>query len=35
VTEVLVGLIGADATSFRQSSQNWRPRKTLIELLTS
>lgn len=35
VTEVLVGLIDADATSFRQNSRDWRPQKTLIELLTS
>lgn len=34
VTEVLVGLIGTDPTSFRQSNQGWRPRKTLIEMLT-
>jgi hypothetical protein len=35
VTEVLVGLIDADATSFRQASQKWRPQKTLSELLAS
>lgn len=35
VTEVLVGLIDADATSFRQNSRDWRPQKTLIELLAS
>ncbi|MCM3873305.1 MAG: hypothetical protein ND895_21700 [Pyrinomonadaceae bacterium] len=35
VTEVLVGLIDADATSFRQNSREWRPNKTLIELLAS
>ena len=35
VTEVLVGLIDADATSFRRNSRNWRPEKTLIELLAS
>jgi hypothetical protein len=35
VTEVLVGLIDADATSFRQNSRDWRPRKTLFELLAS
>ncbi len=35
VTEVLVGLIDADATSFRQNSQEWRPKKTLSELLAS
>jgi hypothetical protein len=33
VTEVLVGLVDADATSFRQNSRDWRPQKTLIELL--
>jgi hypothetical protein len=35
VTEVLVGLVDADATSFRQNSSDWRPQKTLIELLAS
>jgi hypothetical protein len=35
VTEVLVGLIDADATSFRQNMRDWRPQKTLSELLTS
>ena len=35
VTEVLVGLIDADATSFRHNSRDWRPHKTLIELLAS
>jgi hypothetical protein len=35
VTEVLVGLIDADATSFRQANQSWRPRKTLSEMLAS
>jgi hypothetical protein len=35
VAEVLVGLIDEDATSFRRSRQEWRPRKTLSELLTS
>ena len=34
VTEVLVGLIDADTTSFRQNNHEWRPRKTLSELLT-
>jgi Animal haem peroxidase len=34
-TEVLVGLIDADETSFRQGPQNWRPQKTLSELLAS
>jgi hypothetical protein len=33
VTEVLVGLIDADATSFRQNNHEWRPRETLSELL--
>jgi len=33
VTEVLVGLINADQTSYWQSRQDWRPRKTLSELL--
>jgi hypothetical protein len=35
VAEVLVGLIDADATSFRKSGQEWRPHKTLSELLAS
>ena len=35
VAEVLVGLIDADATSFRRSDQEWRPKKTLSELLAS
>ena len=35
VAEVLVGLIDADPTSFRQNNQGWRPRKTLSELLAS
>jgi hypothetical protein len=35
VTEVLVGIIDADATSFRQKGRDWRPKKTLIELLAS
>jgi len=35
VTEVLVGLVDADATSYRQNNQEWRPRKTLSELLAS
>jgi hypothetical protein len=34
VTEVLVGLIDADETSFRRSHKEWRPRKTLSELLS-
>jgi len=33
VAEVLVGLIDADTTSFRRSQQEWRPQKTLMELL--
>jgi hypothetical protein len=35
VTEVLVGLIDTDATSYRQRDQEWRPQKTLSELLAS
>jgi hypothetical protein len=35
VADVLVGLIDADATSFRRSNQDWRPKKTLSELLAS
>jgi len=35
VTEVLVGLVDADATSFRQNRRDWRPQKTLTELLAS
>ena len=35
VTETLVGLIDADATSYRRSQQEWQPQKTLSELLTS
>jgi hypothetical protein len=35
VTEVLVGLIDADASSFRRSSDQWQPTKTLSELLAS
>jgi hypothetical protein len=34
VTEVLVGLIDADPTSFRRHDKDWQPRKTLTELLT-
>ncbi len=34
VTEVLVGLIDADATSFRRNHRNWQPHKTFSELLT-
>jgi hypothetical protein len=33
VAEVLVGLIDADATSFRSVDRKWRPHKTLSELL--
>lgn len=33
VAEVLVGLIDTDPTSFRRSHLEWRPRKTLTELL--
>ena len=29
VAEVLVGLIDADARSFRRSHEDWRPQKTL------
>jgi Animal haem peroxidase len=35
VAEVLVGLIDADAASFRRSRQEWRPERTLSELLAS
>jgi hypothetical protein len=35
VTEVLVGLIDADAGSFRRKDQAWRPHKTLSDLLAS
>lgn len=35
VTEVLVGLIDADPTSFRGDRPDWRPHKTLMELLTA
>ncbi|QNI32829.1 peroxidase [Alloacidobacterium dinghuense] len=33
VAEVLIALIDADATSFRRSHEEWRPRKRLTELL--
>ena len=33
VTDVLVGLVDADATSFRQNSRDRQPQKTLVELL--
>jgi hypothetical protein len=35
VAEVLIGLIDSDVTSFRRSSRDWRPHKTLNELLMS
>src|SRR5262245_838791 len=35
VAEVLVGLIDKDKASFRAASPEWRPRKTLTELLVS
>ena len=35
VAEVLIGLINNDKRSFRQVSPEWRPRKTLTELLIS
>jgi len=35
VAEVLVGLIEADSTSFRRNHREWRPQKTLSELLAS
>jgi len=35
VAEVLVGLIDGDAASFRKSGHEWRPRKTLSQLLAS
>ena len=35
VTEVLVGLIDADAASYRRSQREWQPQKTLSELLAS
>ena len=35
VTEVLVGLIDADPTSFRRHSLGWWPQKTPSELLAS
>jgi hypothetical protein len=33
VAEVLVGLIDADPASFRKNGQEWRPQKTLSDLL--
>ncbi len=35
IAEVLVGLIDKDPTSYRRSSAEWKPRKTLSELLAS
>jgi hypothetical protein len=35
VTEVLVGLIDTDATSFRRNRPDWRPQKTLSRLPAS
>jgi hypothetical protein len=35
VADVLVGLIDADAGSFRQNQQQWRPRVILSKLLAS
>jgi hypothetical protein len=35
VTEVLVGLIDADPKSFRHGTRDWRPKKSLIEMLRS
>jgi hypothetical protein len=35
VAEVLIGLIDSDATSFRRNTRDWRPHKTLSELLAS
>jgi hypothetical protein len=34
VADVLVGLIDADAASYRRASREWHPRKTLSELLS-
>lgn len=34
VADVLVGLVDADAESFRRAGQGWRPRTALSELLT-
>jgi len=34
VADVLVGLIDADAASYRRASREWHPRKTLRELLS-
>jgi hypothetical protein len=35
VAEVLIALIDADATSYRRGDPNWRPRKSLADLLLS
>jgi hypothetical protein len=35
VSEVLVGLIDKDPTSYRQNNQEWKPRKTLNDLLAA
>lgn len=35
VAEVLAGVVDADDTSFRRSRPNWRPHKTLSELLAT
>ena len=35
VTEVLIGLIDADATSFRRKHRDWQSRKALSELLAA
>jgi hypothetical protein len=35
VADVLVGLIDEDPASYRQNNREWRPRKTLSELLVS
>jgi Animal haem peroxidase len=35
VAEVLVGLMNADTTAYRQYDKEWRPQKTLSELLAS
>jgi hypothetical protein len=35
VAEVLVGLIDADTASFRHNKQDWKPQKTLSQLLSS
>jgi hypothetical protein len=35
VTEVLVGLVDADVTSFRRNNREWQPQKTLSRILAS